>query len=425
MNLSLKDPSQAFDMNVSAAILPDIKTIRKQFQILSQKVNGKDLVYFDNAATTQKPQKVIQALVDYYTGYNANIHRGIHTLAEKATKTFEETRDSAHTFINAKHREEIIFVRGVTEAINLVASSYGRGFLREGDEVIVSGLEHHSNIVPWQLICEEKKSKLKVIPVTPQGELDMDMFGKLLSEKTKVVAVNHASNSLGTINPVKEIIEKSHAVGAVVLIDGAQAAAHVEIDVQDLDCDFYCISGHKMYGPTGVGFLYGKKELLEKMPPYMGGGEMISNVTFDRTTYNDLPYKFEAGTPNIGDVVAYREAFNFINELGKKNMASHENDLLTYASKELSVLKGVRLVGTAREKVSVQSFIIEGIHPFDIGQMLDARGIAVRTGHHCTQPLMDHFGIEGTVRASFAVYNTKEEVHQLVEGVDRIIKFLK
>ncbi len=414
-------------MDVTTSIVQalDVATLRKQFPILHQKINGNDLIYFDNAATTQKPQTVIQTLTDYYTGYNANIHRGIHTLAEKATRAFEETRALAQQFLGAQHVEEIIFVRGVTEAINLVASSYGRKFLKSGDEILISGLEHHSNIVPWQMVCEEKGCKLQIISVTSNGELDMEKFNNLLSRKTKLVAVNHASNSLGTINPIHEIIQKSHEQGAVVLIDGAQAAAHIDIDVQQFDCDFYCISGHKMYGPTGVGILYGKKEHLEKMPPYMGGGEMIRNVTFEKTTFNDLPYKFEAGTPNIADVVAYKEAFDFISSLGKNKMAAHENNLLQYAVKELNNLKGLRLVGTAREKVSVQSFVVDGIHPFDIGQMLDARGIAVRTGHHCTQPLMDHFGIEGTVRASFAVYNTREEIDKLVEGVDRIIKFLK
>jgi cysteine desulfurase / selenocysteine lyase len=402
----------------------NIKEIREQFPVLHQQVNGKPLIYFDNAATNQKPTRVVKALTDYYEGYNANIHRGIHTLAEKATKAYEETRHSMQQFINAKHVEEIIFTRGVTESINLVASSYGRAFLKEGDEVIISGLEHHSNIVPWQLICEEKKAILKVIPITPIGEMDIDAYRKLLSPKTKLVAVNHASNSLGTINPIKEIIKLAHEVGAVVLIDGAQAAAHLEIDVQELNCDFYCISSHKMYGPTGTGILYGKKELLEKMPPYMGGGEMIKEVTFAKTTYNDLPYKFEAGTPNIADVVALNEAIHFVNELGKENIAAHENSLLTYAKEKLSQLPNLKLIGTAKEKVSVQSFIIDGIHPFDIGQMLDARGIAVRTGHHCTQPLMDSFGIEGTVRASFAVYNTTEEIDQLLEGLKRISKFL-
>ena len=409
---------------IQPAVL-DIKKIREQFPVLHQKVHGKDLIYFDNAATTQKPRRVIDALVGYYEGYNANIHRGIHSLAEKATKAFEETRQAAQQFIHAKHVEEIIFTSGVTGGINLVASSYGRAFLKKGDEVIISGMEHHSNIVPWQIICDEKEAHLKVIPVTPAGELPLEEFKKLLTARTRLIAVNHASNSLGTINPVKEMIDLAHAAGAVVLIDGAQAAAHLEIDVQDLDCDFYCISAHKMYGPTGVGVLYGKMDLLEKMPPFMGGGEMIKNVTFEKTTYNDLPYKFEAGTPNIADVIAFREAIDFIQELGKENIAAHEHGLLLHAEKKLSAFPLVRLVGTSQNKVSVQSFIIAGIHPFDIGQMLDARGIAVRTGHHCTQPLMDSFGIEGTVRASFAVYNTNEEIDQLVEGIDRIIKFMK
>jgi cysteine desulfurase/selenocysteine lyase len=410
-------------MNATAVI--DIEKIRTQFPVLHQKVNGKSLIYLDNAATNQKPQRVIDALVNYYQGYNANIHRGIHTLAEKATKAYEETRYSMQKFINAKHVEEIIFTRGVTESINLVASSYGRAFLKEGDEVIISGLEHHSNIVPWQIIGEEKKAKLKVIPITEIGEIDLDGYQKLLSAKTKIVAINHASNSLGTINPIKEIIRLAHEVGAVVLIDGAQAAAHLEIDVQNLDCDFYCISSHKIYGPTGTGILYGKKDILEKMPPYMGGGEMIKDVTFAKTTYNDLPYKFEAGTPNIADVVALKEAIEFINSLGKEQIAEHENDLLAYAAEKLKAIAGVKLIGTSKEKVAVQSFVIEGIHPFDIGQMLDARGVAVRTGHHCTQPLMDRFGIEGTVRASFSVYNTKTEIDELIEGVKRIVNFMK
>ena len=410
-------------MNTTTAI--DIEKIRAKFPVLHQKVNGKPLIYFDNAATNQKPQQVIDALVNYYQGYNANIHRGIHTLAEKATRAYEETRHSMQKFINAKHVEEIIFTKGVTESINLVASSYGRAFLNESDEVIISGLEHHSNIVPWQIICEERKSKLKVIPVTEIGEIDLEAYRKLLSAKTKIVAVNHASNSLGTINPIKEIIRLAHEVGAVVLIDGAQAVAHLEIDVQDLDCDFYCISSHKMYGPTGTGILYGKKNLLEKMPPYMGGGEMIKDVTFAKTTYNDLPYKFEADTPNIADVIALKEAVNFINRLGKEQIAEHENELLAYASEKLVSIPGLKLVGTAKEKVAVQSFIIEGLHHFDIGQMLDTRGIAVRTGHHCTQPLMDRFGIEGTVRASFSIYNTKSEIDELIEGLKRIVNFMK
>lgn len=411
--------------NLAESPALNIEKIRNEFPVLHQQVNGKPLIYLDNAATNQKPKRVIKALTDYYEGYNANIHRGIHTLAEKATRAYEDTRLAMQEFIHAKHTEEIIFTRGVTESINLVASSYGRAFLKEGDEVIISGLEHHSNIVPWQIICEEKKALLKIIPVTEIGEMDMEAYAKLLSTRTKIVAVNHASNSLGTINPIKEIIKLAHQVGAVVLIDGAQAAAHLEIDVQELDCDFYCISSHKMYGPTGTGILYGKKELLEKMPPYMGGGEMIKDVTFEKTTYNDLPYKFEAGTPNIADVVALKEAINFINELGKENIAAHESELLSYTNEKLSGLAAVKLIGTSKHKVGVQSFVIEGIHHFDIGQMLDTRGIAVRTGHHCTQPLMERFGIEGTVRASFAVYNTKAEIDQLIEGLGRIIKFMK
>jgi len=403
----------------------DVTSIRKEFPILNQKVNGRDLVYLDNAATNQKPKRVIDALVEYYTGFNANIHRGIHTLAEKATKAFEQTRETARHFVNARFAEEIIFTRGVTEGINLVASSYGRAFLSEGDEIIISSIEHHSNIVPWQLIAEERKAKIKVIPVSDEGELDIQAYKALLSSRTKIVAVNHASNSLGTINPIAEIIRLAHESGAVVLVDGAQAGAHLDIDVQKIDADFYCLSSHKMYGPTGVGILYGKKELLEKMPPYHGGGEMIKDVSFEKTTYNDLPYKFEAGTPNIGDVVAFRQAMDFILETGRETIAAHEHDLLVYATEKISKLPGVTIIGRAKEKVAVVAFTVNGIHHFDIGQMLDARGIAVRTGHHCTQPLMACYGIEGTVRASFSVYNTKAEIDQLVEGLERIINFMK
>lgn len=410
-------------MSLTATL--DIAKIREQFPVLNQQVNGHDLVYFDNAATSQKPRVVINALTGYYEGYNANIHRGIHTLAERATRAYEDTRLALKEFINAASTEEIIFTRGVTESINLVAQSYGRTFLGKGDEIIVSGLEHHSNIVPWQLTCGATGAQLKVIPVLESGELDIDAFKRLLSSKTKLVAVNHASNSLGIINPIQEIIALAHGAGAVVLIDGAQAGAHLAIDVQALDCDFYCLSSHKMYGPTGTGILYGKKQLLEAMPPYHGGGEMIKEVTFEKTTYNDLPYKFEAGTPNIADVVAYKYAVDFINGLGRETIASHEHELLTYATQRISALKGVKIYGTGPAKVSVVSFTVNGIHPFDIGQMLDARGIAVRTGHHCTQPLMDRFQIEGTVRASFAVYNTKKEIDQLIEGLERIINFMK
>jgi cysteine desulfurase / selenocysteine lyase len=410
---------------VAATMKLEIDKIRKEFPILHQQVNGRDLVYLDNAATSQKPERVIDALIAYYRGYNANIHRGIHTLAEKATKAYEETRHTARAFINAASEEEIIFTRGVTEGINLVAASYGGTTLAKGDEVIISGLEHHSNIVPWQLICEQKGATLKIIPVSEQGELDLEAYNQLLSSRTRIVSVNHASNSLGTINPIREMIRMAHQAGAVVMIDGAQAGAHLPIDVQALDCDFYCLSSHKMYGPTGTGILYGKKSILENMPPYHGGGEMIRDVTFEKTTYNDLPYKFEAGTPNIGDVIAYKEAFNFITDLGRENIAAHEHELLDYATAQVGSLQGVRLVGTAAEKVSVLSFVVDGIHHFDIGQMLDARGIAVRTGHHCTQPLMTQYCIEGTVRASFAVYNTKSEIDKLVEGLDRIIRFMK
>jgi cysteine desulfurase/selenocysteine lyase len=412
-------------MSIATQFLLDVEKIREQFPVLHQKVNGRDLVYFDNAATSQKPQMVIDALVDYYTNYNANIHRGIHTLAERATKAYESTRGLAKEFINAKSEQEIIFVRGVSEAINLVAATYGKAFIKEGDEIIISGLEHHSNIVPWQIVCQEKKAILKVINITDSGELDITHFKSLLSERTRLVAVNHASNSLGTINPIKQIIDLAHAHHAVVLIDGAQAGAHLKIDVQALNCDFYCLSSHKMYGPTGTGILYGKQSLLEMMPPYQGGGEMIKDVTFAKTTYNDLPYKFEAGTPNIADVIAFGKAIEFINSIGKETMLAHEHGLLQYATEKVGALPSVKLVGTAKQKVSVLSFIIEGIHPFDIGQMLDARGIAVRTGHHCTQPLMDRFKIEGTVRASFAVYNTKKEIDQLVEGLERVISFMK
>jgi cysteine desulfurase/selenocysteine lyase len=400
----------------------DVARIRQQFPALHQQVNGKPLVYLDNAATSQKPGRVINALTHYYEGFNANIHRGIHALAEQATQAFEATREAVRHFIGAAHTEEIIFTRGVTESINLVANAFGKAFIKPGDEVIVSGLEHHSNIVPWQLACEERGAMLRVIPVLDSGELDLAAYQQLLSPKTRIVAVNHASNSLGTINPVAQIISLAHSAGACVLLDGAQAAPHLDIDVQALNCDFYCLSSHKMYGPTGVGVLYGKKHLLEQMPPYMGGGEMIKDVTFAKTTYNDLPYKFEAGTPNIADVVAFKEAIGFLHETGTEAIRRHEDSLLAYTQQRLRALPGVRLIGVAKEKVSVQSFVVEGLHPFDVGQLLDARGIAVRTGHHCTQPLMDRFGIEGTVRASYAVYNTMAEVDSLAEGLERIIK---
>lgn len=403
----------------------DVEKIREEFPILSQQINGKPLVYLDNAATSQKPRAVIDALVSYYSNYNANIHRGIHTLAEKATAEYEDTRREVQAFINATEPEEIIFTRGTTEGINLVAGSFGRSNIKRGDEVIISAIEHHSNIVPWQMLCDEKNAVLKVIPFDDAGELIIEEFEKLLSPKTRIVAVGHASNSLGTINPIDRIIKMAHDAGAVAVIDGAQAAPHLDIDVQRLDCDFYCFSGHKMYGPTGCGVVYGKRTLLESMPPYQGGGEMIAEVTFEKTTYNDIPYKFEAGTPNIADVAAFKEAIRFINRIGKENIAMHEQSLLQYATEELGKIPRIRIVGSANEKVSLTAFTVDGIHHFDIGMMLDAFGIAVRTGHHCTQPIMDKLNIEGTVRASFAVYNTKNEIDKLSEGLSRLISRIK
>ena len=399
-----------------------INNIRSQFPILHQEVNGKPLVYFDNAATTQKPQRVIDALNKYYTTDNANIHRAAHTLAARSTEYFEETRKAIQQFINAREEAECIFTKGVTESINLVAQTWGRQFLQAGDEVLITTMEHHSNIVPWQMICEEKGAVLKVIPINDAGELLMDAFDKLLSPKTKMVACVWVSNALGTINPVKEIIDKAHAVGATVLLDGAQACSHLAIDVQALDCDFLTISSHKLYGPTGVGVLYGKRELLDDMPPYQGGGEMIKEVTFAKTTYNEIPFKFEAGTPNIGDVIAFKHALEFVNELGKSSIAAHEDELLRHFVNGAKDIPGITLVGTAAQKVSVQSFVLNNMHHFDAGMMLDAKGIAVRTGHHCTQPLMQRFGLDGTVRASFAVYNTLEEVDVLLEALRKLSK---
>ncbi|MBA4849920.1 cysteine desulfurase [Emticicia sp. BO119] len=402
----------------------DIEKIRADFPILDEKINGKDLVYFDNAATTQKPLPVLNALANYYGHYNANIHRGIHHLAEKATTAFEASRKTIQKFLNAKYPEEIIFTYGTTDGINLVAQSYGRAFLKAGDEIIISTLEHHSNIVPWQMLCEQNGCVLKVIPINDKGELILDEYEKLLSERTKFVSVVHVSNALGTINPVKYIIEKAHEVGAKVLIDGAQATSHLNIDVQDLDTDFYVFSAHKLYGPTGMGALYGKKEILEAMPPYRGGGEMIKEVTFEKTTYNELPYKFEAGTPNIADVIAVKTAIEYLQELGKENVAAYENELLAYATEQLSKIEGLKIIGQAKDKVSVISFVLEGIHPQDVGVILDQQGIAVRTGHHCTQPLMKRFGIPGTSRASFAVYNTKDEIDKLVKGIEKVKKMV-
>jgi cysteine desulfurase / selenocysteine lyase len=402
----------------------DVYSIRKQFPVLTREVKGRPLVYFDNAATTQKPQVVIDSLVDYYSNYNANIHRGIHSLAEEATAAFERTRDAARQFINAPSREEIVFTRGATEGINLIAYTWGRQNIKAGDEILISAMEHHSNIVPWQMLCEEKGAELKVIPFNESGELRMDAFDQLLSAKTKLVSIVHVSNSLGTVNPVKQIIEKAHGFEAVVVVDGAQSTVHLDIDVQAMDCDFFVFSGHKLYGPTGTGVLYGKQHLLESMPPFLGGGEMIKEVSFEKTTYNDLPYKFEAGTPNIADIIALKTAFDFINSIGKQKIREHEMDLLDYATEQLEMIPQLKIIGQAKDKISVISFVLDNIHPQDAGILLDNSGIAVRTGHHCTQPCMKVFGIPGTIRASFAVYNTKEEVDTLVKGLQKVIKML-
>lgn len=402
----------------------DVNEIRKAFPVLEREVNNQLLVYLDNAATSQKPQVVIDALAHYYSNYNANIHRGIHTLAEEATAAYEASRKSVQQFINASSSDEIIFTRGTTEGINLVAYTWGRKNIHKGDEIIISTMEHHSNIVPWQILCDEKKAVLKVIPINDDGEILMEEYKKLLSSKTKLVSIVHASNTLGTINPVKEIIEEAHKTGALVLVDGAQSTVHLDIDVQKMDCDFFAFSGHKVYGPTGVGALYGKRKILEEMPVFMGGGEMIKEVTFEKTTYNELPYKYEAGTPNIADTIVLKVALDFVAEIKKNIMRNHENDLLKYATAQMRSIGGLRIIGTAKNKVSLISFVINNIHPQDIGVLLDNQGIAVRTGHHCTEPLMKRFGIPGTVRASFAMYNTKEEVDRLVNAIKKAIKML-
>ena len=411
--------------NIIASTSFDIDKVRQDFPILHQEVNGRPLVYLDNAATTQKPQSVVDAISHYYQKDNANIHRGIHTLAERATAAFEETRQVIHRFINSNEPEEIVFTKGTTDGINLVAATFGRMNVQAGDEIIFSAMEHHSNIVPWQMLCEEKGAHLKIVPVNDRGEIILEEYQKLLSDKTKLVSVVYVSNSLGTINPVEEIIDLAHEYGACVLIDGAQSTAYLDINVQALNCDFYVFSGHKIFGPTGVGILYGKRRHLEKMPPYQGGGEMIKSVSFEKTTYNDIPYKFEAGTPNIADVVALKAAVEYIDHLGKSAMRAHEESLLTYAQKQLPEVPGLRIIGTAERKMNVVSFVFADLFHFDVGQMLDARGIAVRTGHHCTEPLMRRFGLEGTIRASFAMYNTKEEVDQLVQGLNRIVTMMR
>lgn len=395
----------------------DINNIREDFPILKRKIHGKQLIYFDNGATSQTPQVVIDAIVDYYSNYNANIHRGVHTLSQEATDKYEEARIKIQKHFNAKHSYEIILTAGTTESVNIVAAGFGN-LLKKGDEVIVSALEHHSNIVPWQMMCEKNGAVLKVIPIGDDGALKMDVFDDLLSDKTKLVFCNHVSNALGTINPIETIIEKAHKVGAYVLIDGAQACPHIKPDVQELDVDFYVASAHKMCGPTGVGILYGKQELLEKLPPYQGGGEMIETVTFEKTTYAGLPHKFEAGTPNICGGIAFGVAIDYMNSIGFEHIQQQENELLAYATEKLLAINGLKIYGTSN-KTSVISFNLEGIHPYDVGSILDKLGIAVRTGHHCAQPIMDYFQIPGTVRASLAFYNTKEEIDLLVAAVTK------
>lgn len=400
----------------------DIAKIRRDFPILSEKVHGKPLVYFDNAATTQKPQVVMDKIVEYYQKYNSNIHRGVHYLSQKSTDGNEQAREIVRRFINAGNTQEIVFTRGATESINLVANTFGEQSVCEGDEVIVSEMEHHSNIVPWQMLCERKKATLHVIPFNEKGELMVDKLDDMICSKTRIIAVNYISNSLGTINPIEEIIQKAHAQNVPVLIDAAQAIQHKKIDVQALDCEFLVFSGHKIYGPTGIGVLYGKQEYLEKMPPWQGGGEMIQEVTFEKTTYNELPFKFEAGTPNYIGAIGLGAAIEYVEEIGLENIDIYEQKLLDYATDKLSSIDGIKIYGQAQNKTSVISFLVEGIHHYDMGMLLDQMGIAVRTGTHCTETIMQHFGIDGTVRASFAFYNTFEEIDALYEGVIKVCK---
>lgn len=402
----------------------DVQAIRKDFPILNREVNGRPLVYFDNAATSQTPKQVIDVIVDYYSRYNANIHRGVHTLSQEATDAYERARETLRVHLNAKEASEIIFTSGTTHSINLVANGF-KALLGPDDELMVSEMEHHSNIVPWQMLCEKTGSNLKVVPMNGLGELDMEAFDKLLNSKTKLVFCNHVSNALGSINPIEEIINKAHAVGAAVLIDGAQAAPHFKADVQKLDVDFYTISAHKVCGPTGVGLLYGKREWLEKLPPYQGGGEMIAEVSFEKTTYAGLPHKFEAGTPNIAGGIAFGAAIDYMNAIGFERIAAYEHELLVYATEQLKQIEGLRIIGEAEKKASVISFNVGSIHPYDVGAILDKLGVAVRTGHHCAQPVMHHFQIPGTVRASFAFYNTKEEIDSLVEAVKKAVSMLQ
>lgn len=412
-------------MEITAQKVFDIDKIRREFPLLEREMNGKPIVFLDSAASSQKPSRVIDRLNDYYRQGHANVHRGVYQLSQEATTAFEEARELLRGFINAPSEKEVIFVRGCTEGINLVASSYGRKFINQGDAVLITAMEHHSNIVPWQMICEERGAELRVAPVNEAGELILDELYKLLDAKVKIVSLVHVSNTLGTINPVKEIIDRAHELGIPVLVDGAQAIPHSPVDVQALDADFYTFSGHKMFGPTGIGVLYGKEKWLEQMPPYHGGGEMIKTVTFEKTTYNELPHKFEAGTPDISGVIGLGEAVRYMQEIGYDNISRHEHELLVYATEQLSQIEGLRIIGTAKEKASVVSFLVDGIHPYDLGAILDKLGIAVRTGHHCTQPLMDQYGIPGTVRASFAFYNNTDDIDRLVKGIHRAVRMLK
>ena len=400
----------------------DVEKVRKDFPILHQMINGKPLIYLDNAATSQKPKNVIDAVETYYREYNSNIHRGVHTLSENATETYESSRLKIKNFINANSTKEIVFVRGATEAINLVAQSLGRDSLNENDEIIITELEHHSNIVPWQLLSQQTGAKLKFIPINNKGELIEEEYKKLLNKKTRIVAVGHISNALGTINPIETIITMAHEYDAKVLIDGAQAAPHTLIDVKKLDCDFYVFSGHKLFGPTGVGVLYGKKDLLEKMPPYQGGGDMIKMVSMKETQYNDLPYKFEAGTPNIAGVIGLGAAIDYVNKIGLENISTYENELLNYANQQASEITGLKFIGTARQKASILSFTLDGIHPHDVGTILNSEGIAIRTGHHCAMPVMEYFKIPATSRASFTFYNTHEEIDALIKAIEKCKK---
>lgn len=401
-----------------------LKEIRNDFPILSREVNGKPLVYLDNGATTQKPQIVIDAISKYYDNENSNIHRGVHLLSQEATTAYEEARVKIQQFINAKHSHEVIFTSGTTGSINLISSSFGKKHIQKGDEIIITAMEHHSNIVPWQMLCEEKEAILKVIPINKKGELIVEEFKKLITEKTKLVSFTHTSNSLGTINPTEEIIKIAHANNALVLVDGAQAIGHDRVDVQKLDADFFVFSGHKLFGPTGTGILFGKEELLNDLPPYQGGGDMIKTVTFEKTTYNELPHKFEAGTPNIAGGIGIGAAIDYVNSIGFEFIKKQEKELLHYATQELRKINGLKIIGEAEHKTSVISFVVDGVHPFDIGVILDKLGIAIRTGHHCTQPLMDFFEIPGTARASFSFYNTKEEVDILISGLNRALGML-